>query len=221
MPSLQMSNSPQDPQRLREHVLGVVTALSTYDARDTAAFADLHRRLEGLASEAEGAGLDEVAPLCRIALRTTELLRRDDRKDSDLGLELIESMVRHVSKSLEDSRSEQERREESKERFSERVGTDTGPHCAIQHNKVVLSNKPPSRGLQLASAKKLGELMVQLSMLTPAQVEAALAEQRISGCRFGEALIQLRILPREAVENAIRAQRSRAGWAQDGWDQRK
>ena len=82
-------------------------------------------------------------------------------------------------------------------------------------------NKLPNRGLQLASAKKLGELMVQLSMLTPAQVEAALAEQRISGCRFGEALIQLRMLPREAVENAIRAQRSRAGWAQDNWDQRK
>lgn len=216
-----MTNVPQDPQRLREHVLGVVTALSTYDAGDSAAFTELHRRLESLATEAEGAGLDELAPLCRIALRTTELLRRDDRKDSDLGLELIESMVRHVSKSIEGTRSEQERRELSKERFSERVNLDTGPHCPVQHNKVVLSNKPPSRGLQLASAKKLGELMVQLSMLTPAQVEAALAEQRVSGCRFGEALIQLRILPREAVENAIRAQRSRAGWSQDGWDQRK
>lgn len=216
-----MTNVPQDPQRLREHVLGVVTALSTYDTGDSAAFTDLHRRLESLAAEAEGAGLDELAPLCRIALRTTELLRRDDRKDSDLGLELIESMVRHVSKSIEGTRAEQERRELSKERFNERVGNDVGPHCAMPHNKVVLSNKSASRGLQLASAKKLGELMVQLSMLTPAQVEAALAEQRVSGCRFGEALIQLRILPREAVENAIRAQRSRAGWAQDGWDTRK
>jgi hypothetical protein len=216
-----MSNVPQDPQRLREHVLGVVTALSTYDASDSAAFADLHRRLESLTSEAEGAGLDELAPLCRIALRTTELLRRDDRKDSDLALELIESMVRHVSKSIEDSRSEQERREQAKQRVQERVGNEPEPHCAVQHNKVMLSNKLPNRGLQLASAKKLGELMVQLSMLTPAQVEAALAEQRISGCRFGEALIQLRMLPREAVENAIRAQRSRAGWAQDNWDQRK
>lgn len=216
-----MSNVPQDPQRLREHVLGVVTALSTYDVRDSAAFEDLHRRLESLAAETEGSGLDELAPLCRIALRTTELLRRDDRKDSDLGLELIESMVRHVSRSIEGTRSEQERRDEAKERFNERVAVDSGPHCPVQHNKVVLSNKLPTRGLQLASAKKLGELMVQLSMLSPAQVEAALAQQRVSGCRFGEALIQLRILPREAVENAIRAQRSRAAWSQDGWDQRK
>jgi hypothetical protein len=71
--------------------------------------------------------------------------------------------------------------------------------------------------LRMVSNRKLGELLVQMSLLTPTQVEQALAHQRMTGCRLGEALIQLKLLPKNTVESALRMQGSRRNFSGDPW----
>ena len=73
--------------------------------------------------------------------------------------------------------------------------------------------------LALIDGKRLGELLVQMTMLTPDQVEAAVKVQRATGQRLGEALLQMRLLTPDMLESALRVQKTKRAAAarNDAW----
>jgi hypothetical protein len=78
--------------------------------------------------------------------------------------------------------------------------------------------------LALRDGQRLGELLVNMTMLTPEQVEEAVKVQRATGQRLGEALLQMRLLTPDMLESALRVQKTkRASGArtQDDWSMYK
>lgn len=63
--------------------------------------------------------------------------------------------------------------------------------------------------LALVDGRRIGELLVTLSMLKPSDVERALALQQQTGSLLGEALVELGIVGRSSVDAALRLQSSR------------
>ena len=64
-------------------------------------------------------------------------------------------------------------------------------------------------GLRLIDGQRLGELLVTLSMLSPAHVERALELQKTSGMLLGEALVEQGVLTKESLQAALRLQEAR------------
>jgi hypothetical protein len=62
-------------------------------------------------------------------------------------------------------------------------------------------------GLRLMDQRKLGEILVSLSMLNPEQLERTLKHQKSSGKRFGESLVELGYINKAALEATLRMQR--------------
>jgi len=85
--------------------------------------------------------------------------------------------------------------------------------------KVPGKGTPQSTHLALLDGKRIGELLVTLSMLSPEDVERALTLQKQTGMLLGEALVELKILNRGAVESALRLQsaRRRRNLQDDPW----
>ncbi|HUR27302.1 MAG TPA: hypothetical protein VM509_03895 [Planctomycetota bacterium] len=74
--------------------------------------------------------------------------------------------------------------------------------------------------LALRDGQRLGELLVNMTMLTREQVEEAVEVQRRTGQRLGEALLQMRLLTPDMLESALRVQktkRTKSGKTEDHW----
>ena len=84
--------------------------------------------------------------------------------------------------------------------------------------EVVEQVEKPAQ-LSLLDGKRIGELLVTLSMLTPEDVERALDKQKKTGMLLGEALVELKIVSRGAVDAALRLQsaRRRRDMSGDPW----
>ncbi|MDH2904580.1 MAG: hypothetical protein PXZ08_11640, partial [Actinomycetota bacterium] len=55
------------------------------------------------------------------------------------------------------------------------------------------------------STKRLGEQLIGSRLITPEQLEAALAEQTVSGGRLGEVLVRMGVLTEQALAHALAA----------------
>ena len=75
--------------------------------------------------------------------------------------------------------------------------------------KTTLKMSPSEVRLALRDGQRLGELLVSMTMLTPAQVEEAVLVQRATGQRLGEALLQMRLLTPDMLESALRVQKTK------------
>jgi len=165
------------------------------DPLNTSETAQVMRHLSSLAVRLERESKSELLPLCRMALALMEHVSRHGIIGPDEAIELVAQAVREIQRSTH--------RPEGNRFDVEKLSANVKDHSET--------------GLQLIDGRKLGEILVTLSMLKPEQVEKVLRQQHQTGKRFGEALIEMGLLPKEAVEAALRIQRLRKSKRKDPW----
>lgn len=200
-----MSNLNHTSLSLRTQLSGVVASLASCDPADYFATSRLVQQITVLRGQLEREQRSGLLPLCSLALRTAEALNKDGKLGPQQTLDAIDGMLEQLCGSL------------GIEPSTEAAAVPAPAPEAPVPAKVVLGRTSSTPALKLVSSRKLGDLMVQLAMLNPSQVEQALNHQRMTGCRFGEALIQLRLLTKEAVESAVRMQNARRP-SRDDWN---
>lgn len=75
--------------------------------------------------------------------------------------------------------------------------------------RVKLSLPTTAPNLTLRDGRRLGDILVQLSMLDASQVEGAMRLQRATGKRLGEALLELGLLTPGLLDSALRFQHNK------------
>ncbi len=196
---------------LRTQLSAVAESLEACDAADPYALQRLGQQIVRLRTLMERDQSAEVVPACTLALRVTELLQQSQPIGAKPALEILTGLLGVICGVLGV--------DGVVDIPGEKAGAATGTASAVAEKAPakeppvarVLARTTKAPSLKLVSSRKLGEMLVQMSLLTPAQVEQALNHQRMSGCRFGEALVQMRILSKEAVESALRMQDARKG----------
>jgi hypothetical protein len=180
---------------LRSLLQGIAGALPAYDPKNAGSSYHLNEQLKRLSLQLERDHLHAHVPISQVAVRLVEHLSAKGEVSAGDAVAMIEWIVAQLCSSLEVS----------------------VPRTARELETAPAEPKAPGQRLQMVSAKKLGEIMIQLSMLTPSQVERALVHQKATGCRLGEALVELQLVPREAVQTALRIQQVRRGDGGDVW----
>jgi hypothetical protein len=89
------------------------------------------------------------------------------------------------------------------------LGRDTERAPLAPFARVSLANPSKPSNLTLRDGRRLGDVLVQLSMLTADQVEGAVRLQRATGKRLGEALMELQLLTPGMLDAALRLQQSK------------
>jgi hypothetical protein len=153
--------------------------------------------------------------LCGMAERLVAMIERHGHISGRQALTLVVEVVGQVVEALSIQASED-------------VGTDgrTGAHhgSAAARTGQAAQNAPPppsTLGLRLMDHRKIGEILVSLSMLTQDQVERALKHQKANGKRLGETLVELNYITKSAIESALRIQRKNQGARMgDPWSNR-
>ena len=160
----------------------------------------LLRQLMELRSLVESRGAEGAVALCDLAQRAVQQVAHHGVVGPREALELVHGLVTEVREGFGEARE------------------DPG----LQAELDALAPVTREIGLQLIDGRKLGEILVSLSMLTPVDVERALKTQKMTGKRFGEALMDLGLLSREAIHSALNLQRKRrgSGWS-DPWAEKK
>ena len=82
--------------------------------------------------------------------------------------------------------------------------------------RVQLAPPTTPSSLTLRDSRRLGDILVQLSMLDLAQVENALRVQRATGKRLGEALKELRLITPGMLDSALRFQQNKRSASRNG-----
>lgn len=171
------------------------------DPLNSTDLAQIARQLEDLriSLRSEGADLEEA--LCGLADRVLELVGRHGyiggRQALDLILEIVEQVRTAVGGNPDD---------------------DLGTEPDALENEPLAALGRSNLGLRLIDQRRLGEILVSLSMLSQEQVERALRHQKVSGRRFGETLVELGFLSEAAVDTALRLQMRRlAGGPPEPW----
>lgn len=201
-----MSQARHTSLSLRTQLTGLDGALRACDPTDYFATARLVQQLDALRTQMEKEQVPELLPACSMALRIAEVVNRDGQVGPKQAMSLIDGVLAQLCQALSVERAPAPAEAAAAE--------PTQPALPAGAEKTAV------RQLKTISNRKLGEIMMQLSLLTPAQVEQALAHQRMTGCRLGEALIQMRVLSREAVESALRVQGVRRADRDDPWGHR-
>jgi hypothetical protein len=184
-------------------VESLLASCNPFDAADTAAVALQLRELGGTFQEAKSVHRAALCDLARALVEqislhgvlgprdAVELVRQAvARAKSDAG---AAPPVEDISTRLEDPR-----------------GAVPDPTHLTPNPGPTLSVEGANASLQLIDSRKLGEILVSLSMLTPTQVERALKMQRASGRRFGEALVELDLISKDALRSVLKLQKRRS-----------
>ncbi|MCC7014639.1 MAG: hypothetical protein IT454_18910 [Planctomycetes bacterium] len=208
-----MAQSRHTSLSLRTQLSGLAGAVNSSDPSDFFSVARVVQQLSLVRGLIEKEQVTELVPLCTAAQRLAELLNQDGQIGATDARAVIDQIVVGMCEQLGIERQAP----------APSAAPEVGAQAPVAKPEVGAKEPPPALGktatgpsLKLVSNRKLGDLMVQLSMLTPTQVEQALGHQRMTGCRFGEALVQMRILPKDAVESALRIQSARKAQG-DGW----
>lgn len=172
------------------------------DSNETA---QLARQLMELRSLLEARGAESQVVLCDLAQKVVQIVSRHGVVGPREAMGLVDAMLKDLRAS-----------------FGAAPARDEGDDLQRQLEALTGRGGENGTGLQLVDGRKLGEILVSLSMLTPADVERAVQRQKTSGMRFGEALIDLGLISREAIRSALNIQRRRrgSGWS-DPWSERR
>jgi hypothetical protein len=162
------------------------------DPLNSSDLAHIARQLEDLRISLRGEGAELEDSLCGLAERILEVLGRHGHIGGRQALDLILEIIEQIRTA---------------------VGGDPGEDPGdlvdpMEEDPVDLLGRT-SLGLRLMDQRRLGEILISLSMLNQEQVERALRHQRISGRRFGETLVDLGYLSEAAVDSALRIQSRR------------
>lgn len=181
---------------LRTQIASLAAALRGADAGDYFTNDRTSHQLGVLKGQLDRDGFNDVAQYGAVALRIAEMLQESESINRDQALELQRMIVEGIAQSL----------------AVELPVADTATPAAAKTEPLQRTAQ-----LKMVSNRKLGEILIQMSLLTTVQVEQALAHQRMTGCRLGEALIQLRLLPKATIESALRVQGARRQSGSDPW----
>jgi hypothetical protein len=165
------------------------------DPLNSTDLAHIARQLEDLriSLRSEGADLEEA--LCGLADRVLELVGRHGHIGGRQALDLILEIVEQVRTAVGGEPDED---------------VSAVPEALDEEDPLAVLRGGSTLGLRLIDQRRLGEILVSLSMLTQEQVERALRHQKVSGRRFGETLVELGFLSEAAVDTALRLQMRRA-----------
>lgn len=165
----------------------------------------LRTDLEALRRELRIDGARVEDGLCAFAGRMLEVIEQHGKIDGRETLALVREILGSVSEAL-----------------SAYAPTQT----PRRNEEITLQASAPadedsSLGLSLMDQRKLGEILVSLSMLTPDELDEALKRQRALGKRFGETLVELGLLSKSSIECALRMQKRHRGTTSlDPWMQK-
>lgn len=206
-----MTQSRHTPLGLRTQLVALANGISSSDAKDYFANERTANQIGSLKVQLERDGFKDVAQQSAVALRIAEILQREEQIGPEKARELLTMLVQAMATSLGIDLPA------GAQPAAAAQGSEAKPERAAAAAPTPVPTGAGQTQLRMVSNRKLGELLVQMSLLTPTQVEQALAHQRMTGCRLGEALIQLRLLPKNTVESALRMQGSRRNFSGDPW----
>lgn len=206
-----MTQSRHTPLGLRTQLVALANGIGSSDAKDYFANERTANQIGSLKVQLERDGFKDVAQQSAVALRIAEILQREEQIGPEKAHELLAMLVQSMATSLGIDLPA------TAQPPAARPASDAKPDRAPAAAPTPVPTAAGQTQLRMVSNRKLGELLVQMSLLTPGQVEQALAHQRMTGCRLGEALIQLKLLPKNTVESALRMQGSRRNFSGDPW----
>jgi hypothetical protein len=187
------SSLPTSESPARQKAETLIRLLPSSDPMSSADLAQLLRANSDLCQSLRHEGAQIEESLCGLAGRVLELIDRNGHINGRQALRLVLDLLEQVLTALGGPASAAGLADW--EQDIPGLSPDPGPTQGL--------------GLRLMDQRRLGEILVSLSMLTPEQVEQALKHQKSSNRRFGETLIELGYLNRNAVESALRFQRRR------------
>jgi len=176
-----MTDPDRLPRTLAPLLDGLARSLASCDPEDSHETTALLRNLDALHQELEHDETRHLAELAAVAHRLVDRL-------ASHGLVGPRETLEVVGKALAAVRSG--------------LGLEEPALPAIAEAEQPVQ-------LSLLDGKRIGELLITLSMLEPVDVERALVKQRATGMLLGEALVELQILSPGAVDAALRLQSSR------------
>jgi len=195
-----MTTTPQTNPAIQLLVEGLSGAVPGCDPQNAAHTAQLTRQLRELRTQlAEGSAngkSGDLGPLLNVAISLIEHVARQGLVGPRETMVLLEDILVHVRTSL---------------------GIPLPAPAAAEAPDDGLR----AAGLQLIDGRRIGEILVTLSMLSEADVEKALKVQKVTGRRLGEALVQMRLLTPDMVEAALRIQRVRNKRWVEPWKEAK
>lgn len=206
-----MTQSRHTPLGLRTQLVALANGISSSDAKDYFANERTANQIGSLKVQLERDGFKDVAQQSAVALRIADILQREEQIGPEKARELLALLVQAMATSLGIDLPV------TAQQAAAAPGPDAKAERAVAAAPTPVPTGAGQTQLRMVSNRKLGDLLVQMSLLTPTQVEQALAHQRMTGCRLGEALIQLKILPKNTVESALRMQSSRRNISGDPW----
>jgi hypothetical protein len=189
-----MSTPRHTPLSLRTQLVALANELHSSDSNDYFANDRSAQQLSKFKSGLERDGFKDVAEQAAVAVRLAEFLQSGETLKAEQAHELLELLVKSIATAI-----------------GVELPTPEPPAATPRTDAPPAVPAPRPNELRLSSNRKLGEILVQMSLLTPSQVEQALAHQRMTGCRLGEALVEMRILSKSTVESALRGQGLRRG----------
>jgi hypothetical protein len=168
---------------------GLAETVDGCDPRDAASVARVVRRLGNLRTTLENGEARHLGEICGLAVKLLGHVSGTGSVGAEETMDVVEQIVAVVRSGLDLPRRE--------------------PPAATL---VAALEVPPRRKLEplrLADAHRLGDLLVTLSMLTAADVERALHQQKRTGQRLGQVLVDQGVLTPSSIDAALRLQSQR------------
>lgn len=143
--------------------------------------------------------------LCGLAERLVELIERHGHIAGRQALSIVVDILAQVAASM----SSELQAAASDAAAASQVGGPAAKGAAAGEAQGLSPRalQDTRVGLRLMDQRKLGEILVSLSMLSQDQVERTLKHQKSNGKRFGESLVELGYINKAALEATLRMQR--------------
>jgi hypothetical protein len=165
-------------------------------------------RLKDLQTRLAASPQAGLAGLCTVGVNLMEHLR----VNAVLGPDDIRNLLKEVICQLHGALSWTN--------SSEAKETRSTPNDVVRAALKSVNDEKNAARLNLCDGQRLGELLITMSMLKPAQVQEALEVQKRRGLKLGDALVEMKILTREMVQSALRVQKQRRTNGADAWASR-
>ncbi len=171
---------------------------------DTTDLAQILREVGALRGNLRADQAEVEDYLCSLAERLVEMIERHGhiagRQALSLVVEIVSQIAASMSSELQAAASDAASAAQGGASSARSTAAGEGPTAARALGDTRV-------GLRLMDQRKLGEILVSLSMLNPEQVERTLKYQKSNGKRFGESLVELGYINKAALEASLRMQR--------------
>ncbi len=188
-----MSPSQSEHARSLRQAQSLVRRVTGCNPQNLAELGQIQEQFGELRATLKEDGAEVENALCGLASQLVDLLERHGQISGRHGLMIATDILSHVVVALGGQRGMEDNEEE------ELANGEQKPEGEA------------SLGLRLMDQRKLGEILVSLTMLTPDQLERALKHQKALGKRLGETLVELGYLNKASVDSALRMQRRHQG----------